>query len=356
MWIEKTKKGYRAVERYTDPVTGKVRKASVSMERNTASSRKVAEKALIQKIKDITSSVSKDITMSELIDLWLEGIKDTAKPSSCRTYKINAKAVLKVIPPDALVDNISIKYIKKPLLKVDSKVLRNTIIQTIKQVVRWGYANDLVKDISWLDKLQYETIKEKKDKIIDKYLESHELNTLIESMKKQKYRDLTIFLALTGMRIGEALALEYTDIDMTDRSISISKTFNYNINQVLTAKTQSSIRKIYIQDELYPLCKRLVQASSANRLVSKNVFHNCVYPTYNKYIKRHSKKYVGKAVTPHALRHTHVALLAENGIPFDVIARRLGHENSDITKNIYFHVTQKLQEKDFNEVKEIHIL
>ena len=356
MWIEKTKKGYRAVERYTDPVTGKVRKASVSMERNTASSRKIAEKALIQKINDITSSVTKDITMSELIALWLESVKDTAKPSSCRTYKTNAKAVIRVVPADALVDNISVKYIKKALLKVNSKALRNKIIQTIKQIVRWGYANDLVTEISWLDKLRSETIKEQKDKIIDKYLESSELNTLVESMEKQKYRDLTIFLALTGMRIGEALALEYTDIDLDERIISISKTFNYNINQELTAKTQSSVRKIYIQDELYPLCKRLVQASSANRFVSKKIFHDCVYTTYNEYIKRHSKKYVGKAVTPHALRHTHVALLAENGIPFDIIARRLGHENSDITKNIYFHVTERLRQKDNDAIQNIHLM
>lgn len=56
------------------------------------------------------------------------------------------------------------------------------------------------------------------------------------------------------------------------------------------------------------------------------------------------------------MRHTHVALMAEQGVPLDVISRRLGHANSQITREIYFHVTKKLKEQDQQRIKAVKIL
>ena len=56
------------------------------------------------------------------------------------------------------------------------------------------------------------------------------------------------------------------------------------------------------------------------------------------------------------MRHTHVALMAENGVSLDAISRRLGHENSKITKDIYFHVTKKMKEQDNAQFQKVNIL
>lgn len=56
------------------------------------------------------------------------------------------------------------------------------------------------------------------------------------------------------------------------------------------------------------------------------------------------------------MRHTHVALMAEQGVSLEVISRRLGHSNSKITREIYHHVTKKMQEKDNQQIKDIKIL
>ena len=50
MWVEERKTGFKFVERYTDPMTGKTRRISVVMEKNTAQSRKLAAVALSEKI------------------------------------------------------------------------------------------------------------------------------------------------------------------------------------------------------------------------------------------------------------------------------------------------------------------
>ena len=50
MWVEERKTGFKFVERYTDPMTGKTRRVSVVMEKNTVQSRKLAAVALSEKI------------------------------------------------------------------------------------------------------------------------------------------------------------------------------------------------------------------------------------------------------------------------------------------------------------------
>ena len=79
------------------------------------------------------------------------------------------------------------------------------------------------------------------------------------------------------------------------------------------------------------------------------------YYSYNKYLRENSKRVLGRAITPHALRHTHASLLLEQGISIDTISRRLGHENSKVTKEIYLHVTKKLTEKDNEQIAKVSI-
>lgn len=62
--------------------------------------------------------------------------------------------------------------------------------------------------------------------------------------------------------------------------------------------------------------------------------------TYNKYLHENSLSALHRAITPHTLRHTHASLLMEQGIGIDAISRRLGHEDSKITREIYLHVTE----------------
>ena len=62
-----------------------------------------------------------------------------------------------------------------------------------------------------------------------------------------------------------------------------------------------------------------------------------------------SETCLGRRVKVHALRHTHASLLLAEGVSIDLISRRLGHENSKITREIYLHITEKLKKRD-NEI------
>ncbi|PKF86173.1 hypothetical protein CW306_23620 [Bacillus sp. BA3] len=101
------------------------------------------------------------------------------------------------------------------------------------------------------------------DEVKGKFLELNELKTFLRITKEQGlYLDYICFatLAYTGMRLGEMLALKWTELDLTKKTIRITKTY-YNPNnkstgyQLLTPKTKKSIRTIMIDDGLVALFK-----------------------------------------------------------------------------------------------------
>ena len=203
-------------------------------------------------------------------------------------------------------------------------------------------------------------------KIQDKYLEADELKALLQGMQYPVWRLLTEFMALSGLRCGEAIALQASDVDLANRVIHVTKTYDSD-NKVLTsAKSLCSIRDVFVQDELKAVCcairEEMLKIRLQNNLKKPEWFmfskdgSHLKYFAYNKYLKETSLAIIGRSLTPHSLRHTHASLLLENGISIDTISRRLGHEDSQITKEIYLHVTNKLKNKDNRQIAQIHIL
>lgn len=233
----------------------------------------------------------------------------------------------------------------------------------LKALLRWGYRNDYIEDISYLDKIErFKDVSHRK-KIEDKFLESSEVELLLDEMKVKKWKVLTEFLVLSGLRFGEVAALEKTDVDLRKRVIHVTKTYDVNNDIVTTPKTDFSIRDVYIQDELAKVCRKALRMAQndnvvqfSNLLFTGTVREHIDHFAYNKYLKENSMKAIGRSITPHTLRHTHASLLMEQGIDIDSISKRLGHNDSKVTKEIYLHVTQKLESKRNEQLKAIKIL
>src|SRR5699024_2389399 len=100
-----------------------------------------------------------------------------------------------------------------------------------------------------------------------------ELKCLIENMAVEKWRNLTEFLSLSGLRFGEAAALEISDIDLKNRMIKVSKNYDMINNVTTSPKTGSSSRDVYMQDELLELCRSLkYDALSLRMVIGCNLF------------------------------------------------------------------------------------
>lgn len=372
MWVEQTKNGkFKAVERYTDYLTGKQRKVSVTMEKDTPRNRKVAQKALDEKI-DLADQQKpkKEYTLSELIKEYRAEQELTVKASTYKRNYFAAKTLMAILGKNTIINRMTAKYVRQKLLKTgkDAGTLNEHMVR-FKAIIRWGYQNECLtkSEIAFLDKLEPFNDIPHREKIQDKYLESDELKDLIGSMQVEVWKLLTQFLALSGLRFGEAAALNLKrDIDFGKDMIYVNDNFD-SINEVTTTpKTKSSIRDVYMQEELRQVCKKIKAYMLRQRLMNgysnSGLFFeseegkHISYYAYNKYLKENALKIIGREITAHTLRHTHASLLAEQGVDIEIISRRLGHENSKVTREIYFHVTKRLKKKDDEAIAKVKIM
>lgn len=369
MWIEETKNGkYKFVERYTDYMTGKTKKVSVTMEKNTAQSRKTAQKALDAKIDKALSSGAPEqkTTLKTLIESYRADQKLTVKQSTYRRNYHAGNSIMKILGENTVVDRMTAKYVRDRFLQAGKEPgTLNEYLTRFKAMVRWGYRSDLVTNISFLDKIEPFKDIPRRMKIQDKYLESDELKILLDGLSDRTWMLLTKFLALSGLRFGEFAALDKKDIDFENSVIHVTKNYDPNNCIITDPKNQYSIRDVFMQDELKEVCHE-INAAMLRRCLMNNLKKNNLfffsedggyvhYYAYNKYLRENSQRLIGRQITAHALRHTHASLLLENGIPIETISRRLGHENSKVTKEIYLHVTEKLKEKDNQKIASVNI-
>ena len=372
MWAESTKNGkVRFVERYMEPLTGQYRKVSVIMNKNTAAVRKQATQILQTRIEGAiaaTAAYTKqdNLTLQELVNLYREYQKSAVSASTYQRNFFATQSILKLLGPSTLVDQLSAGYVKTQFIKNhDTPGTINERITRFKALIRWGYDNDYISDINYLKKIKPLPDKEAREKLDHKFLEKSELSTLLDAMRVKHWHYLTALMVLSGLRVGEALALTMNDIDFANKVIHITKTYDAVNQTVTTPKTPTSNRDVFMQPELEDLMHEICNDTNqrkklcgfrGNLLFCDKNGQYLRYYAFNKYLKETSASALGRLITTHVLRHTHVSLLAEAGVPLETITRRVGHEDSDITKRVYLHVTNRMIERDNEIVSKISLL
>ena len=371
MWVEPLTDGkFKFVERYEDPLTGLEHKVSTTLSQNNRQARKTAVEILETKIKQkmsVCMQKSDECTLEELVTEYRqEQLLSVKKSTYSRNYHA-CNTLMNILGAKTLVSRFSARYIKQKFLKTGKGAgTLNEHLRRFKALIRWGYANDLVSDISYLDKLKPFKDVPHRIKIQDKYLETEELKAVIKSMDVEQWCLVTKFMALSGLRFAEFCALENKDVDLTSLKIHVRNGFD-SVNRLVTnTKNEFSARDVHIQPELLRVChdinafmlrrKVLYGIKNCSLFMSETNGDHVHYYSFNKYFKYHVEQVTGKHITPHALRHTHASLLFEQGFTLDEIARRLGHGNSKVTREIYTHITSTLKEKDNAHLDQVRIL
>ena len=191
-------------------------------------------------------------------------------------------------------------------------------------------------------------IKSKKTKV--DFWTLDEFKKMISLLYKGDYYEHYLFISfwllfMTGMRIGEAAALQWSDINLETGLLSITKTLYYKSiddYHFVEPKTQASIRTIYIDSDTVSELKEW-------QTVQKKVLSDCGFvlsyngvPTSKHTLPRALEKLAGLAgvhrIKIHALRHSHVSLLISMGENPLLIKERLGHEKIQTTLETYGHL------------------
>ena len=196
-------------------------------------------------------------------------------------------------------------------------------------------------------------------------LELDQCKDLFAECKKHRLGDIVPLAVLTGLRLGELLALEWSDVNLSEGVLSVRRTLQElkSGKSVKAPKSKAGRRAV----NLDPLA---VQALKNRR--RKAIDEGChpdhvpiVFPnTLGKHQFRgeltrqtwypiREASGIPETVRFHDLRHSHASLMIAAGIHLKVIQERLGHSTFQLTADTYSHLLQGAQADAANRVGDL---
>ncbi|MFD1170509.1 site-specific integrase [Oceanobacillus caeni] len=312
------------------------------------------------------------MTFEAFTSEWIKYYSQSVKISSVRARSKEMKHFISVWGPYPL-KKITKRIYQKRIVELSEKYSRNYMSgihacgrMIFNHAVELGLIKVNPTENVQLPKYQAKVEDIENQDEVNNFLEKEELALFLRLTESDGLEmDSLVFttLAYTGLRIGELLALKWTDFDEDRGSLRVTKTLynpsnNIEKYQLLTPKTTGSIRTIRIDERLIKMLKRHSVKQKEIKLqrgvmYADNQFifaRNDGHPQLRKVVETRLKRLLKKAgivknITPHSFRHTHTSLLIEAGVGVKEIQQRLGHTDINTTMNIYAHMTANMEEK-----------
>jgi integrase len=210
--------------------------------------------------------------------------------------------------------------------------IRTTLSKILVQAVTWRYLEENpAKGLS---------IGERVPKKEPAFLSPQDASRLIESLPEPCHT-IVIVALLTGLRIGEVVALRWGRVDFLRGVLQVRETYSEE-SGFGTPKTRSSVRDVPLSNPVraallaqkqrcvHSLAADLVFASRTNTPIGpKNLANRILRPT--------CKKLGLRPISWHVLRHTHATWLSESGATIRAVQDILGQSDVETTLRVYTH-------------------
>ncbi|MFZ2577071.1 MAG: site-specific integrase [Lactococcus hircilactis] len=357
MNIKKMPNGkYRFREKYQDK-DGIWREVSVTMNSKSREAQREALNAIERKIQEKLQKDEKvialirEMTVNDVFAQSTKKRKMELAPSSYYQENCFINVFLKQFG-HRKIKEIKARDLQEYIINNSKSVkTMHALKRGINSIFKYAYIAEYIDSnpIERLDLPKDSRTKESAAKLKQKFFSLEEFDLLIKQMRHDSEDDETErkidfieFLFWTGLRIGEALALKWSDFDILDGKLSITKSWNFRTNQLGNVKTVDSVRVIDINAR----CVEIVQNFRVYR--SEFIFAtpkspHIHYMGLTQYLKYEGAKAQLFGKNPdyfslHMLRHSHVTYLVTMGVPEKMSMERVGHKDPRMMMGVYTHI------------------
>jgi integrase len=167
-------------------------------------------------------------------------------------------------------------------------------------------------------------------------------------------RSITLLLMLTGLRIGELLALRWGNVDLNAYALRVCETVHDGHFDQL--KTKRSARIIPIGMETAEILATLRPSAVDVKALIFATSEGLPLDRWNllrKHLKPAAKKLGLPGVTWHLLRHSHATMLDSVGTPLGTMQSLLGHSTPEVTREIYLQAIPEEQRRAVESVERL---
>jgi integrase len=223
-------------------------------------------------------------------------------------------------------------------------VIRTALSKLLQSAVEWNYLP--------LNPARGLVVGDRHPKKERAFLEPAQVRTLISALP-QPCRSIVLVLALTGLRIGELLALRRKHLEFSAGIIRVRETVYER--QFGSLKTRSSRRHVPMSRPVVEMMLAVIGNAGAEDLVFRSRAGTPINPKNlaNRALRPACRELKLPVVGWHSFRHTHAMLLTEVGKSIKTTQAILGHSDLETTLNIYSHPIPESQRRAVERVAEI---
>lgn len=282
----------------------------------------------------------------EIAVAWKEYKQPYVKQSTMAAYVLILEN--HIIPYFGDSDSLHEKEVQAFVLQklgsgLSTKSVKDILI-VLKMVMKFGVKNEWMSYYEW--DIKYPTSSVNKELEV---LSVANHRTILNYIQDHfTFAGLGIYISLsTGLRIGEICALKWSDINVTDGTITVSRTIEriYIIEGeekhtelvINSPKTKNSCREIPMSKELLAMVKPLKKVINDDFYVLTNDERPTEPRTYRNYYNKLMSKLGIPKLKYHGLRHSFATRCIEAGCDYKTVSVLLGHSNISTTLNLYVH-------------------
>ena len=326
---------------FTNSLTGKYTRISTRTKSKPEAVKFLSDfkNNLKSRIERAEQENSKVHYISDLQTEVIKYVSDNMSASNTKLYKTLFKNILEFFGdvPINLISFKDIELYKGKRLETVSKASVNKDLSILKS------AFNIAIRFNWIKQNPAKNVKKvilsEKERLC---FEPEQIKLIINNIHNVTFKNLVIFALHTGCRLNEVINIQWRDINLHERLITIRNKADF--------KTKTGkIRQVPISDNLYSLLKSLMYGDNNEKIV--NFINTDMYLFCNangyKYSKHYASAYFKKVLRKlniaekfhfHCLRHTFITQLIKAGVNINYVKEIAGHSTIGTTMN-YIHIS-----------------
>lgn len=305
------------------------------------------------------------LTVESWLTAWMQDYyKPSVRPSTYRANQDHARC--HIIPELGAypLKDLSVDAVQKMINDMAAKGLTGTVRKTLsllRRCLEQALQNDLIRK-NVAKETVLPTLEEKRGQALTR----DEQLKFIRMARHSYLGKIFILILATGLRSGEALALQWRDIDFDRATLRVQRTqvkYGPDGQSALSTnapKTKDSARVIPllpqivtmlrgVQEEQNDLQEALGLEFSDGYVFCRETGEMIGHSSADYAVREILKKSgINRSYSMHSLRHSFATRCLENGVPIKVVQEFLGHSSIEMTCDLYMHV--------FDEIKQESIL